>query len=26
VITAILKEMWELRGDLENIEPVVERR
>jgi len=26
VITTILKEMWQLRGDLENIEPVVERR
>jgi glycosyltransferase involved in cell wall biosynthesis len=26
VITTILKEMWELRADLENIEPVVERR
>jgi glycosyltransferase involved in cell wall biosynthesis len=25
VITTILREMWELRGDLENIEPVVER-
>jgi glycosyltransferase involved in cell wall biosynthesis len=26
VITTILREMWELRGDLENIEPVIERR
>ncbi len=26
VITTILSEMWELRGDLENIEPVVNRR
>jgi glycosyltransferase involved in cell wall biosynthesis len=26
VITTILKEMWELRGDLETIEPVVDRR
>ena len=25
VITTILREMWELRGDLENIEPVVTR-
>jgi len=25
VITTILREMWELRGDLENIEPVVQR-
>ena len=26
VITTILREMWELRGDLENIEPLVDRR
>jgi glycosyltransferase involved in cell wall biosynthesis len=26
VITTILKEMWELRGDLEDIEPLVDRR
>lgn len=26
VITTILREMWELRGDLQTIEPVVERR
>lgn len=26
VITTILKEMWQLRGDLQTIEPVVERR
>ncbi len=26
VITTILREMWELRGDLENIEPVIDRR
>ncbi len=25
VITTILSEMWELRGDLEDIQPVIER-
>jgi hypothetical protein len=26
VIITILREMWELRGDLEGIEPVIDRR